>query len=152
MGEVLRNIWAWCLDNITVVVTVILAVIDIAPIKFNPIKAILKWLGKHFNAELKTEIDTIKADAKATKEKVEELERTVDNNEMDRIRWEILGFANSCRCGTKHSKEEFDHIISLEAKYTDLLTKTDTTNGVFEEEYKYILELYHHCLKNNTFI
>lgn len=60
------------------------------------------------------------------------------NNEKDRIRYEILSFANSCRNGVKHTKDEFEHIVELNTKYKKLLEETDDENGVFEIEYEYI--------------
>ena len=74
--------------------------------------------------------------------KIQEVSDRNDENEKDRIRWEILDFANSCRNGRKHSKEEFNHIIELRVKYEKLLEKTGDENGVFEEDYKYIQSLY----------
>jgi len=62
----------------------------------------------------------------------------VDANEKDRIRWEILDFANSCRHGDKHSQDEFRHISDLHDKYKALLKKTDDQNGVFDTEYEWI--------------
>lgn len=77
-------------------------------------------------------------------------ERKAD--EKDRIRYEVLGFANSCRNGTMHTRDEFQHIIDLNDKYERLLEETNDTNGVFSEEYRYILELYHKCQMENDFL
>ena len=52
------------------------------------------------------------------------LERMTD--EKDRIRYEVLDFANSCRNGRRHTKDEFQHIIDLNDKYEVLLDKTVT--------------------------
>lgn len=112
--------------------------IEVVPIKINPISHILKWIGKKVNSEIM--------------ERLEKLEQNVDQNEIDRIRYEVLDFANSCRNGRKHSKDEFEHIISLNAKYLELLSKHKKQNGVFEAEYDYILELYRECQKKNNFI
>ena len=73
---------------------------------------------------------------------VKNMERTIDENEKDRIRWEVLDFANSCRNGREHSKDEFQHIITIVGKYEGLLKKTGDKNGVFTAEYKYIMRLY----------
>ena len=74
--------------------------------------------------------------------KIQDVSDRNDENEKDRIRWEILDFANSCRNGRKHSKEEFNHVIELKVKYEKLLEKTGDENGVFEEDYRYIQSLY----------
>lgn len=84
--------------------------------------------------------------------KIQEVSDRNDENEKDRIRWEILSFANSCRNGKKHSKEEYNHIIELKVKYTNLLNKTGDKNGVFEEDYKYIEQLYRERLEKNDFL
>ena len=60
---------------------------------------------------------------------------SIDENEMDRIRWEVLDFANACRNHIKHTKDEFHHIISLNEKYHNLLDKYQDENGVFDAEY-----------------
>ena len=74
--------------------------------------------------------------------KIQDVSDRNDENEKDRIRWEILDFANSCRNNRKHSKEEFNHIIELKVKYEKLLEKSGDENGVFEEDYRYIQGLY----------
>ena len=67
-------------------------------------------------------------------------------------RWEVLDFANSCRNGKKHTKDEYQHIITLNTKYKDLLKRTKDKNGVFEEEYKYIQKLYAERQEKNDFL
>lgn len=78
--------------------------------------------------------------------------RKIDENEKDRIRWEILDFANSCRNGRNHTKDEFSHIMALNDKYKLLLEATKDANGVFEIEYDYISNLYKEKLNNGTFL
>jgi len=76
----------------------------------------------------------------------------IDENEKDRIRWEVLAFANSCRNNVKHSRDEFQHIITLNDKYRELLKKTDDKNGVFTTEYEWIHQIYEERLKKNDFL
>ena len=80
------------------------------------------------------------------------IEAQMDENEKDRIRWEVLDFANSCRNGRKHTKDEYQHIITLHDKYKRLLEKTNDTNGVFDEEYAYIKRLYAERQEKNDFL
>ena len=112
--------------------------VEITPIKINPLSWLLKWVGSKVNGEM------IK--------RIEKLEANVDTNEMDRIRWEVLDFANSCRNGRRHTQDEFEHIITLVKKYEALLEKLGKENGVFEMEYKYIVKLYEKCQQENDFI
>lgn len=112
--------------------------VEVTPIKINPLSWLLKWIGSKVNGEMLKRID--------------KLEANVDTNEMDRIRWEVLDFANSCRNGRRHTQDEFEHIITLVKKYEGLLEKCGRENGVFEMEYKYIVKLYEKCQQENDFI
>ena len=112
--------------------------VEITPIKVNPLSWLLKWIGSKVNGEMIKRID--------------KLEANVDTNEMDRIRWEVLDFANSCRNGRRHTQDEFEHIVTLVKKYEGLLEKLGKENGLFEMEYKYIVRLYEKCQQDNDFI
>ena len=125
----------WLLDHLGLCLFVIGMFVQFTPaIKFNP----LEWLGNKLNGKLV--------------KRVENIERTVNENEKDRIRYEILDFANSCRNKRKHTKDEFEHIITLQTKYSQLLKRTNDSNGVFDAEFEYIMELYHQCQRENSFL
>lgn len=126
--EWMWNHWALC--------TFVLALfVQITPaIKFNPLSA----LGSLFLGSVRKDIKDIRSQ--------------VDENEKDRIRWEVLDFANSCRNGRRHTKDEYQHIITLNTKYKKLLEKTGDANGVFDAEYQYIRELYAERQKKNDFL
>ena len=128
-------IWKFMLDNWGFCAFVIAMFVQITPtIKFSP----LTWLGGLMTGGLKKDI--------------EGLQKAIDENEKDRIRWEVLDFANTCRNGLKHTKDEFQHVIALHDKYTALLKKTNDSNGVFDEEYAYIVRLYHERQERNDFL
>ena len=134
----MQNFLTW-LGNYWLVATLLGAgLVEVTPIKVNPLSWLLKWVGSKVNGEMLKRID--------------KLEANVDTNEMDRIRWEVLDFANSCRNGRRHTQDEFEHIITLVKKYEGLLKKCGKENGVFEMEYKYILKLYEKCQQTNDFI
>lgn len=114
-------------------------------IKCSPITAVCKWVGKAINGEVLTRIA-------ALEERADQQQRTLDENEMDRIRWEVLDFANACRNHVKHTKDEFQHIIDLNQKYHKLLAKYKIKNGVFDAEYAYIIDLYKRCQLENDFL
>ena len=125
-------------------------------VKWNPWKSLFKWIGKAINGELLKDLAAFKADTRGDiaelKHMVEDQQEAIDANEKDRIRWEVLDFANSCRNKRKHSKDEFEHIVALNTKYEKLLEKTGEKNGVFEAEFKYIKELYEERLRKNDFL
>lgn len=111
---------------------------EVSKIKVNPISFILQWVGKRMFEPFN--------------DKMKELERTIDENKIDTIKWEILEFANSCRNNRRHTKDEFDHIIAQNDKYHKLLEKYQMENGVFDAEYAYILRLYKRCQDQNDFL
>ena len=152
----LPKIGEW-LGKYGVQVVLILSVfIQISPIKINPWSKLFKWIGKIITEESNKKIDSLETSINETNTKVElettAIKASINENEKDRIRWEVLDFANSCRNGRLHTEEEFKHVISLNDKYTILLKLTNDKNGVFESNYKYIKELYEEHLKTNDFL
>lgn len=135
----------WLAENWIAVSGVLSVVIQISPIKLNPWSKLLGWIGKIINAELLKKIEEQDM-------KFGNMQRIIDENEKDRIRHEVLTFANQCRNHVKHTKDEFQHILAINKKYHDLLDNYNESNGVFDAEYEYILELYHDCQRNNSFL
>lgn len=136
----------WILEHWGLIAVVGSLFVEFTPaIKFSPIKAVLKWIGATVNGGLSKQLSEIE-------NRLNEQRRSIDENELDRIRWEVLGFANACRNNQRHTKDEFEHIINLNTKYHDLLDKYEKKNGVFDMEYAYILELYQRCQHENSFL
>ena len=145
MGTQTQQVWTWIGNNLWTIVIVLSLFIQIAPIKINPWSAIIKWAGKLLMNEACGKMDSLIT-------KINNIEKEMKENEKDRIRWEILDFANSCRNNHKHTKDEFEHIVTLNQKYRRLLQETNDDNGVFEMEYEYIQRLYAERLEKNDFL
>lgn len=141
----MQQIVEWIGKNLWTIVIIVSIFIQITPIKISPWSALFKWIGKTITGNACNKIDGLI-------DKVEKIEKDVKNNEKDRIRWEILDFANSCRNNRKHTRDEFQHIVALNDKYKRLLKETNDTNGVFEVEYNYIQDLYAERLEKNDFL
>lgn len=124
---------------------IILTLIEITPIKINPWKKIFRAIGRAINGDLNEKIESMSG-------KLGGMQETIDENEIDRIRWEILDFANSCRNGRRHTKEEFDHIITMHEKYIAILKRRGRTNGQVDLAYRYIEELYMKCQLEGDFL
>lgn len=134
-----EKVLRWAADHWGSILVILSLFIQWTPsIKWNPWTSLFKWIGNVIFGDMRKKIDSM---AKA-----------IDDNEKDRIRWEVLAFSNSCRNDTKHSKDEFEHIVALNEKYKTLLEKTKDSNGVFEAEYEYIVELYKERLRKNDFL
>ena len=141
MEEFLQWIW----NHIWTLVIFLSLFVEITPIKWSPISSLFNWIGKKITAETSKRLDSIQKD-------LDEQRTMIETNEKDRIRWEVLDFANSCRNGKRHTKDEFQHIITLNDKYKVLLEKTNDKNGVFDSEYNYIKDLYAERQQRNDFL
>ena len=96
--------------------------IEISPIKLNPIK----WLGKCLSKWL---------GISQLNDKINKLEKEVDANEIDRIKYEILQFSGSLRNGLKRSETDYMHIEAIFTKY-----KNKGGNTYIMHEMEYIRE------------
>lgn len=112
-----------------IIVVVFSIFVEVIPVQINPLSSILKYIGNCMFSDISTRLDVI--------------EQQMDENEIDHIRWEILNFADACRRGRNPGKDEYEHVISQNAKYKKLIEKHNITNDVYTEEYNFILELYH---------
>lgn len=139
-------IFQWMIEHWGVTAFLLGIFIQITPaIKWNPFTSQFNWIGKIIINPVEEKLDDMKKE-------ITEIRAQQWADEKDRIRYEVLDFANSCRNGRRHTRDEFQHIISLNDKYEKLLEKTSDKNGVFEEEYAYIVNLYHKCQVENDFL
>lgn len=121
-----------------VVVVGTITLIEVAPIKVNPWQKLFKWVGNMINGDLYKEFSEMKRDFEQTKA-----------NDM---RWNILNFANSCRRGTAHGKDEWRHVIGQIAEYETYTEEKGIVNGVIDEDSHYLRELYAHRNQKNDFL
>lgn len=113
---------------------------------------IITWITKIVNQAMKSITIDIKQELMELKLAIKEQDKKIDQNEKDRIRYEILDFANSCHNGRNHTRDEFEHIIALNDKYKILLERTNDQNGVFNIEYQYINSLYAQKKNDKSFL
>lgn len=108
--------YAWVIGVLTLIG------VEIAPIKFSPIKmlgAVLsRWLGI-------SQLDS----------KINDLKKEVDANEIDRIKYEILQFSGSLRNGLNRTETDYQHIETIFTKY-----KNKGGNSYIMHEMEYIRE------------
>lgn len=77
---------------------------------------------------------------------IEALDMKINDNEKDRLRWEILHFAEELRTGIEPSKEEYEHIIRAHEKYERIMTELGQPNGVIDSNYAVIQRRYQEFL------
>lgn len=129
--QFLGDHWGW-------VVTVFLLFFEITPIKLHPISAILGWIGKKLNGNLKQDIADLRKD--------------VDEQRMSSIRSLVLDFSNSCLNKRRHTKEEFDHILEENKIYEKLVEKYEIDNDVYKEAIGYVKRIYRRRMDKGDFL
>jgi hypothetical protein len=136
MVETLIENFKQLLTNPGVVLVGAVTLIQIAPIKINP----WSWLRKTLSDLIYGEV---RKDISAVKEEVTEMK-------VQNWRWNVLDFANSCKNGRRHTLDEWRHTMSQLAEYERYIERNEITNGVFEEDAKYLREAYQeHCRLND---
>ncbi len=81
---------------------------------------------------------------------IEYMNEKIDTNEIDRLRWEIISFANSLRNddGQSATLEGYNHVFDAYGKYEKLLEALGRKNGKIDNEYAYIKIMYNEFSKN----
>lgn len=70
------------------------------------------------------------------------LQKKIDENEIDRMRWEIFDFGDNLRAGNIPSKEQFRHIFDIYTKYESILESLGQENGKIDQEEAFISKKY----------
>lgn len=128
------GVWNANAGGIMVFVIILLSVIQITPIKINPIS----WFGKTLNKDLSA--------------KVEQNRKDLAEHIAQDHRNKIFKFQNELINGVSHTKEEFDEVLDACAYYEEYVKKHELTNGKSIEAIKYIRTVYRKCLKAGDFV
>ena len=128
--------------------------IDITPgIKFNPIKAVFRYLGKSFNASIETELSVLKVEVnekftelkneqKRQKDALDKIILDRQDQEITRLRWEIINFDNGLHNKVRHSPDQYRHILNCFSRYENIMDEI----GIHADEY------YHDVIKHGNHI
>ena len=127
------------------ILVILMTLIQIAPIKLNPWDKILTWIGNHMNADIVKRVDVIEA-------KLDEHIKESSDERIRKVRADILSFGNSCMNGRKHTKEEFEFVISECDQYEKYIEKTKSKNGVATTAISEIRRLYKKGIHDNSFL
>lgn len=125
---------------------IVLSLIQISPIKFDPWTWICKNLSKWFFGGLNARIDNI--EARMDKRDSEEAERNARSS-----RRSILRAADEIYSGQRHSKEYFEEILAYCDEYDRYCqTHPNFRNGKTHAAEKRIREVYERCLSEHDFL
>ena len=157
MENMLVRIIHWLFGNWGWIVGGLCVFFEISPkIKINPISFVCKWIGDKLTAGIKKDINDMRKNSEGRyaelKSENENIRYAIDMQRIANIKATILDFANSCRNGRKHSKEEFAYVLSENDEYERIIKKYNIINNVYKEDFAYIKEIYHECLRENKFL
>lgn len=84
--------------------------------------------------------------------RLEAMEKSNDMQTVRQIKMHVLNFANSCMNGVRHTVKDFRNIIKENKEYEKLVEKYGIENDVYTDDFAYIMEVYHECKKNRSFL
>lgn len=135
----------WFYNNMGITIIGAITLIQIAPIKIDPWKAIVKMISKWLMEETNEKVDNLAKE-------IGEVQKAGNVRYVNATRWEILSFSNSCRRNGKHTREEWEHIIQQLKEYEEFINANNITNGVIEQETEFLRDLYKEILRKNDFL
>ena len=112
-----------------------MSVLEVAPIKLNPWKAVLAWLGKRLNGEVEESLQKMQ-------EKIDDLEKHTRELWINQTRNSILIFAREARANVLHDSEEWSNVLNLCASYEAFIRENNFPNGIVQSNIDYIRNLY----------
>lgn len=159
------------LEGVAVIVLALSIFIDFSPIKLNPIKFVMKTLGDAFNSSIDKKLDAVKQELSteinaSKQERIAQIEEVrkeiaaishtqddlkkeqtrqmtkINDNEIRRLRFEILNFSNTITMGQTHTIDEYEHIMEVYGDYHKLIDENNLTNGRIDAEFQIIQEHY----------
>lgn len=128
-----------------IIFVVLASMIQISKIPINPWDTVLGWIGKKLNSSINKKIE-------AVEKKLDKHIKESEAKDIQDARLDILEFANSCMNGRKHTKEQFDFIITMCDKYETHIEENHIKNGVITSAIKEIRRLNDKCIQNNSFL
>lgn len=132
-------------DNLGLTLIAAASLIQVSPININPWGWIMKMIKNGLMSDLTEKFEKMD-------QRISDLESKMDDSMIGNMRWEILGFSNSCRNGVLHSKEEWNHVIEQIREYEELCKRLNIANGVIEQESEFLREMYQERLRKNDFL
>lgn len=126
------------------IIVILMSLIQVSKIEINPWDFIFEWVGKHFHKDLTDEIVNLKDNVTQQGEKIDNLDRKIEENEMKSSRYRIIRFDDEMTRGITHSDDHIAQIVEDDIKtyeaYCD--THPDFINHKGESARKRILEKY----------
>ena len=127
--EILQKITAGEIAGWAVVgIVILLSLIQVSPLKWDPWDRILGWFGKKSHGDLQ--------------EKLENLEKHTRDIWIYNHRSAVIQFARECREKVSHDAEEWATILTMADEYESFCVREKIANGLVKADTEYIRGLY----------
>ena len=120
--------------------------------KISALRADLDAFETTTNQSIKCMQDGTTNNCEMLKERLDAMEKSNDMQTIRQIKAHVLDFANSCMNGRKHTFRDFRNVIKENKQYEALVKKYCMKNDVYKDDYNFIMEIYHDCKVNRTFL
>lgn len=128
------------------VLLILMTLIQVTPIKFNPWSWIGRYIGRAINGEVLSKVDNLSKELADHKEKSEERHATL-------CRAHILRFGDEVLHGIPHSKEGYDNILLDIDSYEEYCDKhPGYKNNVALATIAHIKKMYQKHLEEDSFL
>ena len=116
---------------------VLLSLIQVSPLKFNPWDNIFAWFGKKMNGE--------------SEKRLQEVEKQVADMWINNHRQCILTFARECRSDISHSSDEWSNVLNVAEEYEQYVREKHITNGIIHQDTQDLRKLYQELSMEHKF-
>ena len=127
--------------------------IEIIPkVKWKPWSSLITWIGSRLNAEVYAKVDAL--DKKVDTVQAE-LQKHIADSEVQTLqetRRDILDFCNACMNNRRHTKEQFDFVLTQCDNYEKYIETNKLKNGIVSAAIKEIRRLNDKCIQENSFL
>lgn len=132
---------------------IVLCLVEISPLKLNPWKKIGSAIGHIVNGSLEEKIDNMSKEISTIKNRIDDLQENINQNEAINCRNRILQFGDEILHGMLHSKDRFDQTFIDIKTYNNYCNEhPNFENNVTGMTVERIKNVYRELLKKNDFI
>lgn len=116
------------------------------------LKADLDSFEKRTNSNIDEMKNGTSGSCEMLKKRLDMMERSNDMQTVRQIKEHVFDFANSCFNKRKHTKQDFENIIHENEEYERLVKKYKLVNDVYDEDFGFIMKIYHKCQDEGSFL
>lgn len=135
------------------VLLILMTIIQIAPIKFNPWSRIGRCIGRLINGEVLTEVNNVRKEVYNVNQELADHKEKSAQREATLCRTHILRFGDELRHGVPHSKEHYEQILIDIDSYEEYCEKhQDYKNNIAVATIAHIKKMYQKSLEEDSFL